>query len=115
MIAFIEFGRDLELGSKIKSYHALAPVAAIGHIQGGLKILSNIAPEVKVMSWKSAIACIIDVLLSGFIPYTQQNVFFNILEFTCSLPVHFLEHWNTYFLVLEFNKPQVLIICKQCP
>lgn len=48
MIAFIEFGRNNELASKIKSYHALAPVAYIGHIQGGLQVMSNFASQVEV-------------------------------------------------------------------
>ena len=48
MIAFIEFGRNKKLASKIKSYHALAPVATVGHIKGGMKVMSNLAPEVEV-------------------------------------------------------------------
>ena len=47
-IGFIEFGRNPELGRKIKGFHALAPVATLGHIKGAIKILSNFASEVEV-------------------------------------------------------------------
>ena len=57
MIGFAEFGRNKELSSKIKKFIALAPVAAVGHIKGAIKVLSYVAPEVEVISHQSIILC----------------------------------------------------------
>lgn len=48
-IGFIEFGRNPELGKKIKGFHALAPIATVGHIKGAMKVLSNFAAEVQFL------------------------------------------------------------------
>lgn len=47
-IGFIEFGRNVNLARKIKTFFALAPVATVGHIKGALKVLSPIEPEIQV-------------------------------------------------------------------
>lgn len=48
-IGFIEFGRNVNLARKIKTFFALAPVATVGHIKGALKVLSPIEPEIQYM------------------------------------------------------------------
>jgi pimeloyl-ACP methyl ester carboxylesterase len=95
MIAFIEFGRDHELGAKIKSYHALAPVAAIGHIKGGLKILSNIAPQVKFLY---------DIL--GYNEFFSKNWLFRYLgDIMCAI-THISKAFcgNLIFTLIGFDK-----------
>ena len=62
-IGFIEFGRNSELGRKIKGFHALAPVATLGHIKGAIKILSNFASEVEVNPFISS-SCSIQIFAS---------------------------------------------------
>ena len=49
MIGFIAFGRNPDLGKKIKTFYAFAPVATVGHIKGGMKVMSYFTPEIKVM------------------------------------------------------------------
>jgi len=49
MIGFIEFGRRPDLGKKIKSFVALAPVTTVGHIKGLAKIMYYSAPYLTFM------------------------------------------------------------------
>ena len=48
MIGFIGFGELPELGKKVKTFSALAPVATVGHIEGAMKVLSYFKGEVEV-------------------------------------------------------------------
>ena len=48
MIGFIGFGVLPELGKKVKTFSALAPVATVGHIEGAMKVLSYFKGEVEV-------------------------------------------------------------------
>ena len=48
MIAFAAFSGDQELGKKVKTFSALAPVATVTHIKGALKVISNFAPQIEV-------------------------------------------------------------------
>lgn len=49
MIGFAGFSEDQELGKKVKTFSALAPVASVTHIKGALKVISNFAPEIEVL------------------------------------------------------------------
>ncbi|XP_057312925.1 gastric triacylglycerol lipase-like [Hydractinia symbiolongicarpus] len=49
MIGFIQFGRQPELGKKVKTFFALAPVATVGYIKGALKIMSYFSPEIEFL------------------------------------------------------------------
>ena len=57
MIAFAGFSTNQALAKQVKAYFALAPVADVGHIEGGLKYLSYIYKEVSV----SAKFCSVEV------------------------------------------------------
>lgn len=46
MIGFIGFGQSPELGKKVKTFSALAPVATVGHIEGAMKVLSYFTGEI---------------------------------------------------------------------
>lgn len=48
MIGFIGFGELPELGKKVKTFSALAPVATVGHIEGAMRVLSYFKGEVEV-------------------------------------------------------------------
>ncbi|XP_057313671.1 gastric triacylglycerol lipase-like isoform X2 [Hydractinia symbiolongicarpus] len=48
-IGFIEFGRNVNLARRIKTFFSLAPVTTVGHIKGALKVLSPIEPEIQYM------------------------------------------------------------------
>ena len=48
MIGFIGFGQSPELGKKVKTFSALAPVATVGHIEGAMKVLSYFTGEIVV-------------------------------------------------------------------
>lgn len=48
VIGFIQFGHDLELGKKIKTFVALAPVATVGHVGGVVKLLKYASPYINV-------------------------------------------------------------------
>jgi len=48
MIGFIAFGEYPDIGDKVKTFSALAPVATVGHIKGGMKVLSYATAEIEV-------------------------------------------------------------------
>lgn len=48
MIGFIAFGEYPDIGAKVKTFSALAPVATVGHIKGAMKVLSYLTPEIQV-------------------------------------------------------------------
>ena len=48
MIGFVEFSRNQDLAKKVEKFYALAPVATVGHIKGGFKVLSKFALEAEV-------------------------------------------------------------------
>ena len=51
MIAFAAFSGSHELGRKVKTYSALAPVATVSHIKGAMKVLAGFSSQLEVRSY----------------------------------------------------------------
>lgn len=49
MVGFIAFSSSQELGKKVKTFSALAPVATVGHIKGAMRVLSYFTSEIEFL------------------------------------------------------------------
>ncbi|CAF1073988.1 unnamed protein product [Didymodactylos carnosus] len=101
MIAFAEFGRNMDLNKNVSFYAALAPVAEVGHIKSPIRHLADLSKDIEkywhllfgrneflpssaIVKWLAVFACtkvVVDRLMCE-----------NILFILCGPDSHYMNH-----------------------